>query len=342
MMPPKVHGDLKIKSTDRLTKRMKRALLILIALFGLASLILIHGRIPSDKPDKRQKTVVMFAYYECGIYCAQNLNYFMNVAIWDNDVDYIIISNGKCSVCTTRQDVFDKQNVKLIERENIGYDFGAYAAAIKSIDIRNYDYFIFVNAGIRGPLIPGSQMSNLMRWHTYFTNRVVGSTKLVGATISCEIQIHVQSYMFALHIDGLELALANGVFPEAATSIDALISNSEIGMSSLLLSHGFNIDTLMTEYSGRNWTKIWTEKLQVECNDGRNPTTTKLYHGIDLSIYEAMFFKFSGNTRTLCKDRVCDSDKDVHLATGLIEDYVVRNFPDKKIVKTADLEIPEE
>ena len=61
------------------------------------------------------------------------------------NVDYIIIVNGnKCSVD------FQGYNVKVIFRENIGYDFGAYTHALE-IQSRPYDYYIFMNSSVRGP-----------------------------------------------------------------------------------------------------------------------------------------------------------------------------------------------
>jgi hypothetical protein len=54
---------------------------------------------------------------------------------------------------------------------------------------------------------------------------------------------------------------------------------------------------------------------------------------VDLSVYEAIFFKFSGSTRGLCPNRICDTDKDIEHVTELIEDYVGLRFPNRIAIK---------
>ena len=44
-------------------------------------------------------------------------------------IDYIFVINGhKCNI-----EIPDKSNIKIIKRDNIGYDFGGHKAALESL-----------------------------------------------------------------------------------------------------------------------------------------------------------------------------------------------------------------
>lgn len=86
------------------------------------------------------KLLVIFAYYEESrpeeVY--KNYDFFIKHAYYP-DIDYIFVINGKCSIELKRAD-----NINILYRENIGYDFGAYVEVLKYLNT-TYDYYFFVN-----------------------------------------------------------------------------------------------------------------------------------------------------------------------------------------------------
>ena len=222
------------------------------------------------------KTLIAMAYTECGEMCIRNLQYFTRVGIHKHDQnDYFIVSNGPCSYC--KSDEFKQRlqysNVKLIERENIGYDFGAYSAAIQAVNVDLYKYFVFFNAGMRGPFVPRNQLKDIKDWPNIFTSLLTDKVKLVGTSISCQEHIHVQSFFFALDLVGLKLLREKGVFRLAESDIHELVRCCELGSTRHMFEAGYTVDSL-NHWSGRyNWTKMWLENRGTNgCNDGINPS----------------------------------------------------------------------
>ena len=83
------------------------------------------------------KILVLYVFHEPN---ERVKHFFENAIFQDNDVDFIVISNGNHRVSVPPY-------VKLILRPNMGYDFGGWSDALlnHSINIDKYDYFIFVN-----------------------------------------------------------------------------------------------------------------------------------------------------------------------------------------------------
>ena len=125
------------------------------------------------------KIVIIYAYYESpsSVY---NLKFFVKKELsLKSNIDYVIVINGEvCSV-----NIPDLPNLKIIRRENTGYDFGAHSIALKNIS-RNYDYYFFMNSGVIGPILPHYFPKNI-HWSKIFTNKINGNIKLVGTTIVC-------------------------------------------------------------------------------------------------------------------------------------------------------------
>ena len=66
----------------------------------------------------------------------------------NSDIFYIFIIVGN----TYSVQFPEQSNIKIIPRENIGYDFSSWKIALESIDINNYDRFIFMNDTVCGPI----------------------------------------------------------------------------------------------------------------------------------------------------------------------------------------------
>lgn len=67
-----------------------------------------------------KKICCVYAYYEKDDLYKENFVYFLENGIYD-EIDYYMIINDSCSV-----DIPNKENIIIMKRENIGYDFGAW------------------------------------------------------------------------------------------------------------------------------------------------------------------------------------------------------------------------
>lgn len=151
-------------------------------------------------------------------------------------------------------------------------------------------------------------LKDLKNWHKLFTSRLVGDVKLVGPTISCGFQIHVQSHFFALEKEGLDIAWVSGVFMSDGKSINELIKTSEFGMTSAIFKSGYTIDCLMMQYATYDWRKIWLQSKggQNACNTGYNPNQDGRYGSkilgkqYSLSSLETVFYKRGGSVHEAC------------------------------------------
>ena len=115
----------------------------------------------------------LYAYYEKDDLYKKNFEYFLENGILDN-VDYYIIINGLCTV-----DIPKKENIQIYNRENKGYDFGAYSYGIKKLN-KEYNYYFFLNTSVEGPYLK----DNNKPWTEYFLQLFNKDVKLVGTSIN--------------------------------------------------------------------------------------------------------------------------------------------------------------
>ena len=260
------------------------------------------------KPDK---TVVFFAYHEGSLLEASNLEYFAKAGVWDRtDIDFVLIVNGeKCTACLDKSSKLYLPNVRILLRENSGFDFAAYSFALESTKTSDYRYFIFINGGVRGPIVPSYKLPGISSWHQIFIEMLQGNVKLAGPTISCEEQIHVQTHMFALERSGLEVAIAANIFTTSGKSILELVRHSELGLTEVIMNNGFDISCLLLQYKSYDWSEMFhrdASKGRNVCNSGRNPNIENSYGGLfrgerrNPSVLEIVFFKRGGTAHKEC------------------------------------------
>jgi hypothetical protein len=319
----------------------KRAIVWLFAL-SVSALIVFQGTSNltskadtnqvSDDGPKKGKTLISYAYTDCGEICRRNLQYFCRVAISETpSYDFIIISNGPCPTCKSDADIaktLSLSNVEFLERENKGFDFGAYSHGLEKMEWDKYAYFIFLNAGIRGPLVTARELQNIRQWPEMFLSRLSDKVKMVGPVISCERHVHMPSILFAIEKATVKLFMSKNIFTREAQSIDQLVTESEVFMSKLLFDEGYTIDCLMLQYQGVDWRKIYNEtggSMVYNCNRAKNPMvmnwygSSKLY---DLNHLETVFVKRGGSTRSVCPNNVCSFDAPIDDTSTWIERYL--------------------
>jgi len=235
-----------------------------------------------------EHTLVVYVFGKTHQVAEENLAFFIRTAVYDSDnIDYYFILQQ------INNEHFDEKKLPLlppnahyIQHENKCYDIGTIGWFLSKnyIDRTKYKYFIFINSSVRGPFIVSYYLDS--RWYTIFTNRLNDHIKLVGCTINCEVNPHVQSYFWALDFKGLDLLLKEGTVFACHENMGQTIYRGEIGASRIILKSGFGIDSLMKKYENMDFR---LEKNK-NCNNIKNPTYAGV-DGISLDPFEVVFVK---------------------------------------------------
>jgi len=168
-------------------------------------------------------------------------------------IDYCFVINGQHTVNFPKE-----YNIKVIQRENSGYDFQGYYIGLISLK-KNYDYYIFVNSSVRGPYVP-VYTTQYFKWYQPMIDLLKNNskTKLVGPTINIQPPMdalkvsqylpHVQSYCFATDRECLQYLLLTHLWDKVYNNKHDVIVHQEINMSTVILQHGWTINCLIPEY----------------------------------------------------------------------------------------------
>ena len=189
------------------------------------------------------KTLVLFVFH---IYNDSVANFINKCIFYDENVDFVVISNDK-------NNVFEVPvYVKKIFRDNIGYDFGGWSEALLVDDLyKKYDKFLFCNSSIIGPFLPSYYKG---RWTDAYLNELQNNTKMFGSTINTldnpKTKAHIQSYIFCMDRNTLGYLIKCEIFSltNHANTFHEAIWNKEVLMSRKIVENGWNIGSMMTRY----------------------------------------------------------------------------------------------
>ena len=192
------------------------------------------------------KTIVLYCFHEYN----ERVKQFIETGIFkDPHVDFMMIINNPT------MKVRVPSYVKIMNRENIGYDFGAWSDAILTHHLVNkYDNFIFLNSSVSGPYVYTKE-----KWTDLFLNGLEGNTKLYGCTINAMKdpinRSHIQSYLFCMDKKTLTFLIQKGIFSKTYVKKfrDAILYK-EVLMSRLIIDHGWNIGSRLPYYYGVDFT----------------------------------------------------------------------------------------
>jgi len=234
--------------------------------------------------DINNKTLVLYVFHQDNF----NLKYFIKNGIFkDENTDFLLICNNK----NIKIDIPDF--VKIIFRENIGYDFGAWSDALLTNNLyTKYNNFIFINSSVLGPFVPIYYKN---KWTNIFIDGLTDTIKLYGSTINtcslnrCEITLdsHVQSYAFCMDKNTLEYLISKEIFSKTNLSLshtDTVI-NKEIQMSREIINNNWNIGCILHIYNNIDFRTYTNNVLQL------NDTTNLKYFNEYLHPYEVIFIK---------------------------------------------------
>jgi len=206
-----------------------------------------------------KKLLVLYVFHEYNA----NVEYFIKNAIYyDENVDFIMIANNK-------NVKYECPNyVKRLYRDNIGYDFGGWSEGILKDDLyKNYEYFIFVNSSVIGPILP---LYNTKIWTDIYLEGLNEDVKLFGSSINTcvnnlhvkintnrEINSHVQSYIYSMNVETLEFLIQKEIFSLTNIYSDYTLTilRKEIEMSYLILQNNWNIGCLIPYYKNVDFRK---------------------------------------------------------------------------------------
>jgi hypothetical protein len=133
---------------------------------------------------------------------------------------------------------------------------------------------------VRGPFLP-AYVGDSFRWTDVFTSRLNTKVKLVGPTISCGPVPHIQSYLIATDVVGMEILHESGALNCYRTQAEA-VKYAEIGGTQAILGRNYKIDSLMI----RNQKLDWSEPKNRNCNERMNPGSQFHYDGMSLNPLE--------------------------------------------------------
>ena len=157
--------------------------------------------------------LIILTYHE-RVHVMDNLRFFAQHALLPPESDctfLFVVTDGKCSIPLPQG-----ENIRVIDRANAGYDFAGWGAGLDSVDVDQYDRFIFLNDTALGPFLP-RYVPKQTSWVELFTHPLNDRVKLVGPTINYlpanpDRSPHIQTYAWATDQVGVRLLREHGIF----------------------------------------------------------------------------------------------------------------------------------
>lgn len=261
--------------------------------------------------SRHNKIAWLYSYFEKDPTYVQNFRYFWNhVVSKNNDIDFFIIINGDHTLNRFFIDPLTT-NIKVINRTNRGYDFGAYSHCVlrEGLYIPNgrYTHFVFMNASVTGPF-PCERDWRLELFALFDSG--APPVHLVGTTINIpnawfnehgRLKTHVQSMFFVLTNEAFQfLNQQYSFFMDEALlnslhSKDYIIHEKEVRMTGLILHNGWNINCVLEKYKDIDYRSLH-ENINRPFEDPYYPNA---YFGETIRPTDVIFFK---TNRQLCPD----------------------------------------
>jgi hypothetical protein len=270
-------------------------------LFLFILLIFLIISLKSIEHFTENKIACIYAYYEKNDLYKNNFKYFLENGIIDT-VDYYIVINGNHTI-----NIPIKNNIKIIKRDNKGFDFGAYSYVINNI--KEYNYYFFLNTSVKGPILE----NNNKLWIDYFIELFnKPDIKLVGTSINIfnnensELEeiykhknpfIHIQSMFFVIDNEYYKYLKKINFFNEEEINkydnIFDVIFNKEIGLSQHALKNGWNINCILSKYQNIDYRTLKYD-INTSSNEG-DPYYENSYFGSTIQPKEVIFYKNNRN-----------------------------------------------
>ena len=210
-----------------------------------------------------------------------------------SDLDYIIVINGH--ECNENIHFPNLDNLTIIKRDNIGFDFGGYNSALEYIEKNNkiYNHYFFLNSGVIGPILPHYFVDR--HWREVFIKKINEKVKLVGTTIVClpdndagKYGPKVEGFFFMTDNIGLNLMKEERtIFCDHQDKHSAIV-NGEYGLSNCILKNGYSIDCMLPRYQNIDW----TDQSNYNLNNNMHPSRENSFYGYSINPYDVIFHKW--------------------------------------------------
>ena len=210
-----------------------------------------------ESKETSKKIVVLFVYH---IYNERVEKFIKNCIFNDDNIDFVIISNNTNDKNTNMLNLLNisNKNVKILFRDNLGYDFGGWSDALFKDNLyEKYDNYIFVNSSVVGPFLKSDFKG---KWTDLYINGLKDNVKLFGSTINTIgdplKRAHIQSYIFSMDKTTLKYLIDCSIFSKTnyAKTFDSAIYDKEVLMSRKIIENNWNIGSLMKYYENVDFT----------------------------------------------------------------------------------------
>lgn len=199
----------------------------------------------------------------CSYHSQKSLEYHIDVAV--------IVSRAIAHQYQHKLSLYNKGcgGLIILHRTNNCVDMNSYRVALDAFRNQKYDYYIGLNCGLIGPLLPLDQPIGAY-WINRFLSLISLQTRLAGLSLNCQAGFqtsykiaHVQSMLFVTDAIGMKIIEDAGVIYDCTYSpwcwsaiVDPVVQNFdhvwyhckmrivgvfEIGMSQAILNAGFSI-----------------------------------------------------------------------------------------------------
>lgn len=186
---------------------------------------------------EKNKVLIIFSHFNIkntvSEYVKHYLNYFINLKL---SIQLCVVSTSPIAYCD-RSEIL-KNNVDLIIRENIGYDFFSYKIGLDSYDLNKFDGVILCNDSVFGPLYD---------FQEYIYESLFQTESISGLTMSYEKVEHLQSYFLIFPKN----VIINDCFLKFWSEVEILqykkdiIEKYEIGFSQKMIQSGLKLRAKM-------------------------------------------------------------------------------------------------
>ncbi len=262
-----------------------------------------------SKPQALKRALVIYHFFEKDQSYIDNFCHFLRFT-YEPHQDFLIIVAG-----THSMDMPHAPNIQYFHVANQNFDYGGYAKAIKALAFEKfYDYFVFVNASVRGPFIPPYAK---VSWLEALLALLTPQVGIAGTAISLtpkehaiaklyhakfgksnfnhEILAHVQTTCYALPQSSLQYLIDQG-FYEALEPLskDETVRDYEIHLSQQLLANQLNHKCILPEYNQFDYPTL-DHEINPTSREGDSGFVNS-YFGRTAHPYESMFIKTSRNT----------------------------------------------
>tara|TARA_E500000178_G_C17034463_1_gene762542 strand:- start:2400 stop:3299 length:900 start_codon:yes stop_codon:yes gene_type:complete len=199
---------------------------------------------------KDKKILVLYVFHQ---YNDRVKHFIKECIFYDENVTFLLICNDAKEFHKSKS-IDCPDYVRVIKRENIGYDFAGWSEGLFQNDYyKGFDYFLFINSSVMGPFQSKDDKRNYVDIYVEPLNK--NNIKLFGSTINTQenptVRSHVQSYIFSVDRESLDYLIKKEIFSlsNISNTFQNAIDDKEIKMSRVILENNWNIGCLHKYYN---------------------------------------------------------------------------------------------